>query len=175
MTQTHATEDPQFPDALTEILALLAQARQDTTDATARIDQAEILARQYAARHAPTPVLGGPADWPVVDLSHLSERKAIQVWLSLLPNRRAASPEEIRQGLRAAGLQNDQGSTQQQIYQLFQAGKIRREDRGQYSALPGAGDEPASPFRRPNAPTLAELRTLRDEKRREDEQKGEQP
>lgn len=77
------------------------------------------------------------SDWPKVDLSHLSRRKAIQRWLELLPDKRTASPAEIIRGVVAAcpGQEVNTATLQQSIYELWREGKIRKEGWGQYGAL----------------------------------------
>jgi hypothetical protein len=71
-----------------------------------------------------------PALRPNLNLSHLSERSAIPVWLDHCG---PAKPAEIKAGLTACGVKRTD-STQQQIYQLSRQGTIRRIDHGLYDA-----------------------------------------
>jgi hypothetical protein len=106
---------------------ILAEVRDHLAQAVSTLDRA------LDDRSQPPPQV---ADWPSVDLSHLSVRKAIQNWLELLPNKRTASPAEIKKGLKAArpSMNDNQDTIQQSIYELAKEGKIRRDGWGQYRA-----------------------------------------
>ena len=120
-----------------EVRGLLAQAV--TTLDRALGDHAQ----EYLSTDAGISTTPG-SDWPKIDLSQLSIRKSIQRWLELLPDKRTASPAEIKRGLQAArpSKTDNQGTIQQLIYGLAQEGKIRREGWGEYGALLQAEPDP---------------------------------
>lgn len=131
MSNNTYLEDPQG-----EQRRLIAELRRHNTEISLILQRLDQLAEDTEREGGgPSPV-GWGADWPREDLSHMSRRKAIVRWLELLPDKRPASPDEIRAGLTAArpSVQEDHGTTQQLIYGLAQEGKIQRVGWGQYAA-----------------------------------------